>query len=73
MLTVTVVFIIFGMGTALMTVPNVRQIGASLPGPAAVATRVARPVLGNLIAGLQSLTGWHVCMPPSHASPRASL
>ncbi|RQM48477.1 mechanosensitive ion channel family protein [Paraburkholderia bannensis] len=55
--TVMVVIIIFGLGAALMTFPNVRQIGASLLASAGVAGLVAgiaaRPVLGNLIAGLQ--------------------
>ncbi|WP_322059715.1 mechanosensitive ion channel family protein [Paraburkholderia sp. J63] len=55
--TVMVVIIIFGVGAALMTFPNVRQIGASLLASAGVAGLVAgiaaRPVLGNLIAGLQ--------------------
>ncbi|CAG9198200.1 Small-conductance mechanosensitive channel [Paraburkholderia tropica] len=55
--TVMVVIIVFGLGAALMTFPNVRQIGASLLASAGVAGLVAgiaaRPVLGNLIAGLQ--------------------
>ncbi len=54
---VMVVIVIFGLGAALMTFPNVRQIGASLLASAGVAGLVAgiaaRPVLGNLIAGLQ--------------------
>jgi small-conductance mechanosensitive channel len=49
--------VIVGVGGALMTFPNVRQIGASLLASAGVAGLVAgiaaRPVLGNLIAGLQ--------------------
>ncbi|GAB7537246.1 mechanosensitive ion channel family protein [Burkholderia sp. 3C] len=52
-----VVVVIVGAGAALMTFPNVRQIGASLLASAGVAGLVAgiaaRPVLGNLIAGLQ--------------------
>ncbi|MDE1184336.1 mechanosensitive ion channel domain-containing protein [Paraburkholderia sp.] len=54
---VMVVIVIIGIGGALMTFPNVRQIGASLLASAGVAGLVAgiaaRPVLGNLIAGLQ--------------------
>jgi small-conductance mechanosensitive channel len=54
---VMIVIVIVGMGGALMTFPNVRQIGASLLASAGVAGLVAgiaaRPVLGNLIAGLQ--------------------
>ncbi|MCP1117508.1 hypothetical protein JOE11_003386 [Robbsia andropogonis] len=49
--------VVIGVGAMLMTVPNVRQIGASLLASAGVAGLVAgiaaRPVLGNLIAGLQ--------------------
>ncbi len=58
-LTRTAMFVIgvVGVGTVLMTFPNVRQIGASLLASAGVAGIVAglaaRPVLGNLIAGLQ--------------------
>lgn len=48
---------IFGVAVALMTLPGVRQIGASLLASAGVAGVVlgfaARPVLGNLIAGIQ--------------------
>lgn len=48
---------VLGVGSVLMTFPNVRQIGASLLASAGVAGIVAglaaRPVLGNLIAGLQ--------------------
>jgi small-conductance mechanosensitive channel len=55
--TVMVVIMIVGTGAALMTFPNVRQVGASLLASAGVAGLVAgiaaRPVLGNLIAGLQ--------------------
>ncbi|WP_323118817.1 mechanosensitive ion channel family protein [Burkholderia alba] len=55
--TVMVIIVIVGTGAALMTFPNVRQVGASLLASAGVAGLVAgiaaRPVLGNLIAGLQ--------------------
>ena len=55
--TVMVLIVIIGTGAALMTFPNVRQIGASLLASAGVAGLVAglaaRSVLGNLIAGLQ--------------------
>jgi small-conductance mechanosensitive channel len=55
--TVMVIIVIVGAGAALMTFPNVRQVGASLLASAGVAGLVAgiaaRPVLGNLIAGLQ--------------------
>lgn len=55
--TVMVLIVVIGTGAALMTFPNVRQIGASLLASAGVAGLVAgiaaRPVLGNLIAGLQ--------------------
>ncbi|WP_345814095.1 mechanosensitive ion channel domain-containing protein [Paraburkholderia sp. PREW-6R] len=54
---VMLVIVVIGVGGALMTFPNVRQIGASLLASAGVAGLVAgiaaRPVLGNLIAGLQ--------------------
>jgi small-conductance mechanosensitive channel len=54
---VMVVIVIIGFGGALMTFPAVRQVGASLLASAGVAGLVAgiaaRPVLGNLIAGLQ--------------------
>ncbi|MEA3117950.1 MAG: hypothetical protein QOI13_1220 [Paraburkholderia sp.] len=54
---VMLVIVIVGMGGALMTIPAVRQIGASLLASAGVAGLIAgiaaRPVLGNLIAGLQ--------------------
>lgn len=55
----TAMFIValLGVGSALMTFPNVRQVGASLLASAGLAGIVAglaaRPVLGNLIAGLQ--------------------
>ncbi|ABC37772.1 mechanosensitive ion channel family protein [Burkholderia thailandensis] len=55
--TVMVLIVVIGTGAALMTFPNVRQVGASLLASAGVAGLVAgiaaRPVLGNLIAGLQ--------------------
>lgn len=55
--TVMILIMIVGVGAALMTFPNVRQFGASLLASAGVAGLVAgiaaRPVLGNLIAGLQ--------------------
>lgn len=48
---------LLGVGLALMTFPSVRQIGTSLLASAGVVGIVAgfaaRPVLGNLIAGLQ--------------------
>lgn len=48
---------LLGCGMALMTIPDVRQIGASLLASAGLAGIAAgfaaRPVLGNLIAGLQ--------------------
>jgi len=48
---------VLGVGSVLMTFPNIRQVGASLLASAGVAGIVAglaaRPVLGNLIAGLQ--------------------
>lgn len=54
---VMAVLIVVGVGAMLMTIPNVRQIGTSLLASAGVAGLVAgiaaRPVLGNLIAGLQ--------------------
>lgn len=51
------VILVIGVAVALMTFPGVRQVGASLLASAGVAGLVAgiaaRPVLGNLIAGLQ--------------------
>lgn len=48
---------IVGFGLALVSFPNVREIGASLLASAGVAGLIAgfaaRPVLGNVIAGLQ--------------------
>ena len=58
-LTRTVMFfvLLIGAAAALMTLPGMRQIGASLLASAGVAGLVAgiaaRPVFGNLIAGLQ--------------------
>lgn len=55
--TVCVVILILGMAAILMTFPSVRTIGASLLASAGVAGlaigMAARPVLGNLIAGIQ--------------------
>lgn len=55
--TLMFVVVVIGAGAALMTFPNVRQVGASLLASAGVAGLVAgiaaRPVIGNLIAGLQ--------------------
>lgn len=52
-----VLVIIVGVALMLTTFPNVRQIGASLLASAGLAGLIAgfaaRPVLGNLIAGLQ--------------------
>lgn len=49
--------ILIGAGTALMTLPGLRQIGTSLLASAGVAGLVvgfaAKPVLGNLLAGMQ--------------------
>lgn len=54
---VMVVIILLGSGTALMTLPMLRQIGTSLLASAGVAGLVvgfaAKPVLGNLLAGMQ--------------------
>src|SRR5215813_8885062 len=55
--TVMLFVLLIGIACALMTFPGMRQIGASLLASAGVAGLVAgiaaRPVLGNLIAGLQ--------------------
>lgn len=49
--------IVIGIGAALMTLPLMREIGASLLASAGVAGLVvglaAKPVLGNLLAGMQ--------------------
>ncbi|HEY0845931.1 MAG TPA: mechanosensitive ion channel domain-containing protein [Noviherbaspirillum sp.] len=54
---VMVLIIMIGSGTALMTLPGLRQIGTSLLASAGVAGLVvglaAKPVLGNLLAGMQ--------------------
>lgn len=55
--TIMVMIVLLGSGTALMTLPFLRQIGTSLLASAGVAGLVvgfaAKPVLGNLLAGLQ--------------------
>jgi small-conductance mechanosensitive channel len=55
--TVMILVGLIGLASILMTFPEIRQIGASLLASAGVAGLVAgiaaRPVLGNLIAGLQ--------------------
>jgi small-conductance mechanosensitive channel len=55
--TLMVFIFVIGVAGALMTFPSVRQIGTSLLASAGVAGLVAglaaRPVLGNVIAGLQ--------------------
>ncbi len=55
--TITVLIVLLGSGTALMTMPFLRQVGTSLLASAGVAGLVvgfaAKPVLGNLLAGLQ--------------------
>jgi len=54
---VMVVMVVIGSGAALMTLPLLRQIGSSLLASAGVAGLVvgfaAKPVLGNLLAGMQ--------------------
>lgn len=54
---VNVLIILIGTGMALMTLPLLRQIGTSLLASAGVAGLVvgfaAKPVLGNLLAGMQ--------------------
>lgn len=54
---VNVVIVLVGLASALMTFPGVREIGASIMASAGImgliAGFAARPVLGNLIAGLQ--------------------
>jgi small-conductance mechanosensitive channel len=55
--TIMAVIVLLGSGMALMTMPFLRQIGTSLLASAGVAGLVvgfaAKPVLGNLLAGLQ--------------------
>ena len=55
--TAMVVIVVLGTGVALMTFPSVRQFGASLLASAGLAGLAvglaAKPVLGNLIAGIQ--------------------
>lgn len=57
MRTVKTVVILLALGAVLTTFPSIRQLGASLLASAGLAGLVvgfaARPVLGNLIAGLQ--------------------
>jgi small-conductance mechanosensitive channel len=54
---VTVLIVMIGSGLALMTLPLFRQVGTSLLASAGVAGIVvglaAKPILGNLLAGLQ--------------------
>lgn len=54
---IMVMLVLLGSGAALMTLPMLRQIGTSLLASAGVAGLVvgfaAKPVLGNLLAGLQ--------------------
>jgi len=55
--TAMVVIVMLGIAVALMTFPSVRQFGASLLASAGIAGialgLAAKPVLGNLIAGIQ--------------------
>ena len=55
--TLTGVILLIGVAAALMTFPSVRQFGAGLMASAGVAGLVvgfaAKPVLGNLLAGMQ--------------------
>lgn len=55
--TVMVLIILIGVGTALMSLPFLRDIGTSLLASAGVAGLIvgfaAKPVLGNLLAGMQ--------------------
>jgi small-conductance mechanosensitive channel len=55
--TVTLLLILIGLAAALMTIPGVRQLGTSLLASAGLAGLAvglaAKPVLSNLIAGLQ--------------------
>ena len=54
---VIVLLVLIGGGSALMTLPGLRQVGTSLLASAGVAGLVvgfaAKPVLGNLLAGMQ--------------------
>lgn len=53
----SILIVIIGLGVALMTFEGVRQIGASLLASAGIGGIIlgfaARPVLGNLLAGVQ--------------------
>jgi small-conductance mechanosensitive channel len=55
--TLYVIILLIGVALALMTIPGVRQIGASLLASAGIGALAvglaAKPVLGNLLAGLQ--------------------
>ncbi|WP_243042985.1 mechanosensitive ion channel family protein [Dyella sedimenti] len=55
--TADIVVLLIGIGTVLLTIPGVRQLGTSLLASAGVAGLAlgfaAKPVLGNLIGGLQ--------------------
>lgn len=55
--TADIIIIMFGAAVILLTIPGVRELGASLLASAGVAGLAigfaAKPVLGNLIAGLQ--------------------
>jgi hypothetical protein len=55
--TLYVVILLIGVALALMTIPGVRQIGTSLLASAGIGALAiglaAKPVLGNLLAGLQ--------------------
>lgn len=54
---VMVLMVVVGAGAALMTLPGLRQIGTSLLASAGVAGLIvgfaAKPILGNLLAGMQ--------------------
>src|SRR5690606_41920505 len=58
MRTIKTLVILLAVGAVLTTFPSIRQIGASLLASAGLAGLIvgfaARPVLGNLIAGLRS-------------------